>query len=200
MVFRAAGALVPSPRVPAAEPAATSREAGWAAWYARVLGWPVAAGPPATLLTGPRFDVLDLPAEAGAEVLRGPVATGPVALAGRRTLFLVAPGGAEELDGLLDWLEWGGVALDLVALGAGGGITAPVPPGRSGVPRGAAVWLRPPEPGCGARLPALPGPGRGTGPGGDAAGPDLVRLVAAAATECHRARLGRRTRQPLAFS
>lgn len=179
---------VPPPRVPSGPDTRT--------WYERVLGWTVAAGPPVRLVTGIRFDVLELPADAGAGLLRRPgPATGPVALAGRAMRFLVAPGAAEELDGLLDWLEWGGVELELTALGAGGGITAPVPPGRGpgGNPQGAAVWLRPPEPGCEASLPALPGPGRGHGP-------DLVRLVAAAATECHRARLWRRTGQPLAFS
>ncbi|WP_420080005.1 SCO3374 family protein [Streptomyces sp. JL4002] len=188
-------ATVP-PTVP--QPRVAPEEDPYAAWYGRVLGWTVTGGPPVQLATGIRFDVLDLPSDAGAAVLRGPAATGPVALAGRRMRFLVAAGGADELDGLLDWLEWGGIALDLAALGAGGRITAPAPPGLP--PREAAVWLRPPERGCEALLPALPGPGRAAGPG---RGPDLVRLVAAAATECHRARLARRTngvRQPLAFS
>ncbi|MEU9235019.1 SCO3374 family protein [Streptomyces subrutilus] len=195
-----AAATVPLPRVPAGE-AGCAAGAAYASWYERVLGWPVAGGPPVQLVTGSRFDVLELPSDAGTALLRRPVDTGPVALMGRRMRFLVAPGSAEELDGLLDWLEWGGVALDLTALGAGGRITAPAPPGQSPGPREAAVWLRPPEQGCEALLPALPGfPGPGAGP---ARGPDLVRLVAAAATECHRARLRRRaTRcgQPLAFS
>jgi hypothetical protein len=39
----------------------------------------------------------------------------------------VAAGTAEELPGLLDWLEWGGVALDLAALGPGGRMRAPWP-------------------------------------------------------------------------
>ncbi|MFI8342988.1 SCO3374 family protein [Streptomyces sp. NPDC085639] len=186
--------LVPAPR--------TAPEDAYASWYGRTLGWTITGGPPGQLATGIRFDVLELPSDAGAALLRRPVATGPVALMGRRMRFLVAAGGAEELEGLLDWLEWGGVALDLTALGAGGRITAPAPPGLppGESPRGAAVWLRPPEQGCEALLPALPGPGRAAGP---AHGPDLVRLVAAAATECHRARLERRTtgvRQPLAFS
>ncbi|MFD3758578.1 SCO3374 family protein [Streptomyces sp. NPDC058622] len=185
---------VPSPRVPPGKDA-------YASWYERVLGWTVAGGPPAQLVTGVRFDVLELPSDAGAALLHGPVATGPVALMGRRMRFLVAAGSADELDGLLDWLEWGGVALDLAALGEGGRITAPKPPGApSGEgPREAAVWLRPPEKGCEALLPSLPAPGKGAGPAG---GPDLVRLVAAAATECHRARLRRthRTRQPWVFS
>ncbi|MBT2544633.1 hypothetical protein J7E99_29005 [Streptomyces sp. ISL-44] len=195
MAFSTVGApTVPLPRVPA-------EEAAYASWYERVLGWPVTGGPPVQLVTGSRFDVLELPSDAGAALLRRPVDTGPVALMGRRMRFLVAAGSAEELDGLLDWLEWGGVALDLAALGAGGRITAPAPPGPPPGPREAAVWLRPPEQGCEALLPALPGlPGRGAGP---ARGPDLVRLVAAAATECHRARLRRRATpcgQALAFS
>lgn len=190
---------VPLPRTPSAV------EAPWASWYERVLGWAVAGGPPAQLVTGVRFDVLELPSDAGAAVLRRRVATGPVAVMGRRMRFLVAAGSAEELEGLLDWLEWGGVALDLTALGTGGRITAPAPPGHpvepgpEESPRGAAVWLRPPELGCEASLPALPGTGQGVGPVSKD-GADLVRLVAAAATECHRARLRRRTPQPLAFS
>ncbi|MCY0960758.1 SCO3374 family protein [Streptomyces sp. H27-H5] len=177
---------VPQPRSP-------SEEDAYVSWYGRVLGWTLAGGPPAQLVTGTRFDVLELPADAGGRLLRRPVDTGPVAVMGRRMRFLVAPGSAEELDGLLDWLEWGPVALDLTALGAGGRITAPVPPGRpQGSPRGAAVWLRPPEQGCEAFLPSLPGTGQGAGAGRRSTGPDLVRLVAAAATECHRARLRRR--------
>ncbi|CAL9505252.1 hypothetical protein SUDANB120_03528 [Streptomyces sp. enrichment culture] len=183
-------------------PPRSAPEAGFAPWYGDVLGWPVVGGPPGALPTGVRFDALELPSDAGAELLRRTVPTGPVALEGGRMRFLLAAGSADELDGLLDWLEWGGVALDLTALGRGGAFTAPVPPGRwpRGMRRGAAVWLRPPGPGCEALLPALPGPGRG---GGAAGRPDLVRLVAAAATECHRARLRRRTPlrgQPLAFS
>ncbi|QTT75045.1 hypothetical protein J7W19_18145 [Streptomyces mobaraensis NBRC 13819 = DSM 40847] len=66
-----------------------------------------------------------------------------------------------------------------------------------------AVWLRPPRPGRELE-PTLPV----TGLGGGRLAPDYVRLVSAAATECHRARLlraGRSRRgptgdQPLAFS
>ncbi|MEU3372191.1 SCO3374 family protein [Streptomyces sp. NPDC006711] len=207
---------VPAPRAPLDGPLAQ--------WYERELGWAVAAGPPVQLLTGLRFDVLELPATAGFAVLDRYENTGPVALAGRRMRLLVAAGSAEELPGLLDWLEWGGVGLDLTAIGAGGRIPAPVRPGRSGS-RGAAVWLRPPEPGCEveARLPSFTGVaqcggaggkgmcgGPGTAPaGGLATGLSLVRLVAAAATECHRARLiharspggaGNAGTQPFCFS
>ncbi|MFC0846939.1 SCO3374 family protein [Streptomyces noboritoensis] len=179
---------VPSPRAPLGRPLAQ--------WYERELGWAVEAGPPVRLLTGLRFDVLDLPAPAGAALLGRYGSTGPVALAGRRMRFLVAAGSAEELPGLLDWLEWGGVGLDLTAVGADGRITAPLPPGWSVPPgrdgsRETAVWLRPPEPGCEveATLPAFAGFAGPKGGGGGGGTPDLVRLVDAAATECHRARL-----------
>ncbi|MEV7420488.1 SCO3374 family protein [Streptomyces sp. NPDC089919] len=186
------------PTAPA--PTAPSDPCGW---YERVLGWPVVAGRPGQLVTGVRFDVLELPSAAGFAVLRRGVPTGPVALMGRRMRLLVATGSADELEGLLDWLEWGGVALDLTAVGRGGRITAPPPPdgagGAGGGSAGAAVWLRPPEPGCEALLPALAPMGCGAGRGVALSGraPDLVRLVGAAATECHRARLAR-TRRSLA--
>ncbi|MFB8354543.1 SCO3374 family protein [Streptomyces niveus] len=225
---------VPLPRAPLPLGGGSAHRAHW---YEHELGWATAPGPPVALLTGLRFDVLELPADAGAEVLRriDAAGTGPVALAGGRMRLLVAAGGADELPGLLDWLEWGGIALDLTAVGAGGRMTAPEPPGRPTGPRGprgptgsparggaeggrpgaeqgAAVWLRPPEPGHEVEptLPALThfghGPGGSAGHGDRGGGvPDLVRLVDTAATECHRARLLRgetaRTKsQPLAFS
>ncbi|MGK5731312.1 SCO3374 family protein [Streptomyces sp. URMC 124] len=205
-------------------------------WYEHELGWPTSgAAPPLELLTGLRFDVLDLPLDAGSAVLARPVRTGPVALdvRTRRVWFLVAAGSADELPGLLDWLEWSAVPLDLAVRGPGGRIAAPVPvgpghgrlgplgplrpgepvtpgepagPGGPGEP-GRAVWVRPPAPGSpgGGVEPSLPV----TGLGGDGDAPDLARLVGAAATEVHRARLlrARRARsqapaedQPLAFS
>ncbi|MFI5757907.1 SCO3374 family protein [Streptomyces sp. NPDC051569] len=196
-------------------------DGGHARWYGYELGWATADGPPVQLLTGLRFDVLELPADAGAALLRrtGPAApmTGPVALCGERMRLLVAAGSADELPGLLDWLEWGGIALGLTVLGADGRMAAPAPPwSPHAAARGAAVWLRPPEPGREVEptLPTLALTGRGTGGGGRGGdAPDLVRLVDAAATECHRARLLRGndvgsharptqmpTAQPLAFS
>ncbi|MBQ0985300.1 hypothetical protein KBZ10_12395 [Streptomyces sp. F63] len=168
-------------------------------WYEHGLGWPTAGGAPLELLTGVRFDVLELPAAAGLAVLRRVPDTGPVALHGSRMRLLVAAGSAEELPELLRWLEWGGVPLDLSALGAGGRTAAPLARGAGGGP----VWLRPPVPGR-AVEPALPAAtlrgGRRAG-GAGASAPDLVRLLGAAATECHRARLLRRgRRQPFAFS
>ncbi|MER5889198.1 SCO3374 family protein [Streptomyces sp. NPDC001941] len=178
---------------------------GRARWYENALGWATSDGPPVQLVTGLRFDVLELPAAAGQAVLKRFPRTGPVALMGRRVRMLVAAGSAEELPGLLDWLEWGGVALDLSALGTGGRMAAPVPPGQgTRDARGTAVWLRPPEPGHEVEptLPALDGLARGTGHG-----PGLVRLVEAAAAECHRLRLRSAAEraadgrgQPLAFS
>ncbi|MFE1885363.1 SCO3374 family protein [Streptomyces diastatochromogenes] len=187
-------------------------------WYENDLGWPTVPGRPLRLVTGLRFDVLDVPAEAGAAALRHLAPDSPVALWGGRMRLLLAVGSAEELPELLDWLEWGALALDLRALGAGGLMEAPVPPERAwrgarpplgesfdaDSLQGAAVWLRPPGPGgeVEASLPALPAMGSLGG------APDLVRLVDTVATQCHRVRLRRasarppacRRNQPLAFS
>ncbi|MET8679254.1 SCO3374 family protein [Streptomyces sp. NPDC004647] len=191
----------PRPRPPL-DPDAVRR------WYERELGWAVAGGggQPVELLTGARFDVLELPANAGFAVLRRFPRTGPVAIDGRRMQLLVAAGSAEQLPELLDWLEWGGVALDLVALGRGDRMPAPRPTGSREAAHGRTqpVWLRPPEPGCEVE-PTLPtatlwggSPGGG---GGTELAPDLVRLLGAVATEVHRARLLRAScAQPFAFS
>ncbi|GGW40176.1 SCO3374 family protein [Streptomyces caelestis] len=286
-------------------------------WYENELGWPTVPGDPLRLAVGVRYDVLDVPAEAGHAALRRLELGSPVAVLGDRMRLLVAPGSAEELPGLLEWLEWGALPLDLAAIGAGGAMEAPRPPGmgvpsgsgrggllsceagglmscgRDGllrceanapfrepdgsvpresdgplscqtdappfrepdgsVPResdgplrceasapsadergwllprqafvpsvpeadrgsppapgssrgrplplgwfgsqGAAVWLRPPEPGCEVKtsLPTL----SALGGGGDA--PDLVRLVNTVATQCHRLRLRRVCAQPPAL-
>ncbi|MGP4086602.1 SCO3374 family protein [Streptomyces sp. KR55] len=204
-------------------------------WYENELGWATAPGTPVRLRVGLRFDVLDVPAEAGCAALRHLDPGSPVAVRGDRMRLLVAAGSAEELPGLLDWLEWGTLPLDLTAIGPGGVMDAPRPPGsgaaladpcsdplldplepgepetgpsgpaggrplspgRSGGSlQGAAVWLRPPEPGCEveASLPTLSAMGGGGG------APDLVRLVDTVATHCHRIRLRRACAQPFAFS
>ncbi|GAA3014874.1 SCO3374 family protein [Streptomyces fulvorobeus] len=180
----------------------------WTRWYERELGWATADGAPVRLLTGLRFDVLELPADAGHAALRRLGPTGPVVVAGQRMGMLVAAGSADELPGLLDWLEWSGIALGLTAVGAGGRIAAPAPPGSAAGAPGAALWLRPPEPRqeIEPALPALVGFGSIGNKNGNV--PDLARLVDVAATECHRARLTRAragpagwaTAQPLAFS
>lgn len=179
-------------------------------WYENELGWATVPGNPPGLRLGLRFDVLDVPAEAGRAALRHLAAATPVAVRGERMLLLLAAGSAEELPGLLAWLEWGALALDLTATGEGGVMDAPdphraglgaaegrpLPRGRTSMPQGAAVWLRPPEPGCEveASLPTLSALGGGGG------APDLVRLVDTVATQCHRLRLRRVCAQPLAFS
>ncbi|MFG2439180.1 SCO3374 family protein [Streptomyces sp. NPDC048508] len=180
-------------------------------WYENELGWATVPGPPARLVTGVLFDVLEGPAEAGFAALRHLGPGSPVVLHGDRMGLLVAAGSAEELPGLLDWLEWGGLALDLTAVGEGGSVEAPPPPGpctapaggetREG-PRGAARWLRPPEPGCAVRpaLPTLSALGGGAVGGGVGGAPDLVRVVQTMATQCHRVRLGRVSAQPLTSS
>ncbi|MFB7089849.1 SCO3374 family protein [Streptomyces sp. NPDC056296] len=195
---------MPSPRRPL-EAGGTWERVRW--WYESVLGWPTVPGAPVRLRAGVRFDVLDVPAEAGHAALErlgptrrpGPAPRRPcfpVAVRGERMLLLVAAGGAEEMPGLLEWLEWGSLPLDLTAIGAGGLMEAPLapepgstglpprPPGRDGL-QGAAVWLRAPEPGCEveASLPTL------SAMGGTGTAPDLARLVRTLATQCHRVRL-----------
>ncbi|MFE6778725.1 SCO3374 family protein [Streptomyces sp. NPDC057702] len=221
-------AALPRRRAPLAPRTPPDAPASWRAvrdWYERELDWRTApaCGGPVELLTGLCFDVLELPADAGNAVARRVSRTGPVAVHGSRMFFLVAPGAADELPGLLDWLDWGGVPLELTALGVGDRMPAPLPaPHGDRGSRETAVWVRPPSPGGGSSwmLPSL-GLRRGEGARGshglaggagrddvrgDADTPDLVRLVSAAATECHRARLLRVRRndvgrtQPLAFS
>ncbi|MFD0064242.1 SCO3374 family protein [Streptomyces sp. NPDC056690] len=168
-------------------------------WYEEALDWATAPGPKGLqLLTGLRFDVLELPAEAGRAVLRRLDPGCPVALQGETMRLLVAAGSAEELPGLLDWLEWGALPLDLTAIGAGGRIDAPAPPGVPD-PQEAAVWVRPPDPGCDVE-PTLPALTALSAVGGGGGAPGLVRLVETAATQCHRIRLRRACAQPLAFS
>ncbi|MYV41938.1 hypothetical protein GT030_24485, partial [Streptomyces sp. SID1328] len=107
--FPASSALpLPRPRRPLGPAPGAARH-----WYEGVLGWETAPGAPLRLVTGVRFDVLDVPAEAGAVALRHLAPGSPAALAGGRMRLLVAAGSAEELPGLLDWLEWGALALDL---------------------------------------------------------------------------------------
>ncbi|NEC78342.1 hypothetical protein G3I38_03535, partial [Streptomyces sp. SID7958] len=97
------GAGLPGPRRPLASGDRIR------AWYENELGWPTAPGPGPRLVVGVRFDVLDVPAEAGHAALAhfsraGEDAAFPVAAQGGRLRLLVAPGSAEEVPGLLDWL------------------------------------------------------------------------------------------------
>ncbi|HLL36103.1 MAG TPA: SCO3374 family protein [Streptomyces sp.] len=196
-------------------------------WYENDLGWPVVPGRPLRLVVGPRFDVLDVPAAAGLAALRHLAPGSPVAAQGGRVRLLTAPGTAQELPGLLDWLEWGSLDLDLTALGEGtlmdaprvgaewslgespvtSSVTAPAaaPRGEGGPP--VAVGR-----GGSAQGAAVwvrpPGSVRETEAslptlsalGGGGGAPDLVRVVDTVATHCHRIRLRRVGAQPLAFS
>ncbi|MGI5377247.1 SCO3374 family protein [Streptomyces sp. CA-251387] len=202
-------------------------------WYENELGWPVvpeAPGFPLCLRVGLRFDVLDVPAEAGRAALRHLTPYSPVAVRGDRMRLLIAAGSAEEVPGALAWLEWGTLPLDLTTLGAGDLMEAPLPPergpvmavrhpvgpgpretarrpglpgpgavrslplGRSDAVQGAAVWMRPPEPGgeVESSLPTMSALGGGGG------APDLVRILDTVATHCHRLRLRRACAQPSA--
>ncbi|MFE9020652.1 SCO3374 family protein [Streptomyces sp. NPDC007808] len=77
-------------------------------------------------------------------------------------------------------------------LSAGLSVVRPLPLGRTAAVQGAAVWLRPPEPGgeVEASLPTLSALGGGGG------APDLVRVLGTVATHCHRLRLRRSRVQP----
>lgn len=145
-------------------------------------------------------DVVSVPEAAGREALarllgygQPAVAPGPVALsAAGRVLFYVADGGAQDLPELLEWLDWGGVRLDLTAVPAeeltdppvrwlhpatvpmqrlGTANGHPAPPGD---PDGAVTAV----PGLSRRdaypTPGLPEP------------PELIALLATVAAACHR--------------
>ncbi|GAA1989640.1 hypothetical protein [Catenulispora subtropica] len=146
-------------------------------------------------------DVVSVPEAAGREALarllgygQPAVAPGPVALsAGGRVLFYVATGGAEDLPELLEWLDWGGVRLDLTAV-AEAELTDPpvrwlhpatVPmqrPGDGGA-EGADGAAGSPGPagseGTAARRDAYPTPGLPEPP-------ELIALLATIAAACHR--------------
>lgn len=148
-------------------------------------------------------DVVSVPEAAGREALarllgygQPAVAPGPVALsASGRVLFYVADGGAEDLPELLEWLDWGGVRLDLTAVGAGELADPPV------------RWLHPatvpmqrpggPQPGAaagdgagnlnGAEVPAEGSTRRSAYPTpGLPEPPELIALLATLAAACHR--------------
>jgi hypothetical protein len=118
----------------------TAREAGQRAtqlWYAAARGWPATRDDEGAvwLAVGTEFDLLDVPEAAGRRALRrllgyrqAALDPGPVALlAPGRCGFFVAPGAAEDLPELLDWLDWGGIELGIRALGPGDAVRAPEP-------------------------------------------------------------------------
>ncbi|MEU9779110.1 bifunctional DNA primase/polymerase [Streptomyces sp. NPDC047968] len=121
-------------------PGATLAEAGGA--------WAQVPGAALMLPVGRTFDVLEVAAAVGRRALvrmeRMGLPLGPVALTPEgRCQFLVAPGAAVSLPGLLYRMGWDDADLDLHCLGPGDHITAP-PSDRGG--RGPVSWLRAPEP------------------------------------------------------
>ncbi|MFJ8636136.1 SCO3374 family protein [Streptomyces sp. NPDC093568] len=147
-------ATIPFPRRPL-DPSDQVRR-----WYENELGWPVVpatATTPPSLRVGHRFDVLDVPVEAGRGALRHLRPHSPVALQGERMLLLLAAGSAQEVPGVLLWLEWGSLPLDLRTLTEGDLMAAPTPPDH-----GPVMDVRPPA-ADGARG-AVRRPGR-SGPG-----------------------------------
>jgi len=114
---------------------ASELEAELERWYAERRGWPLERDAQGRLWlpVGMEFDVVEMPAEAGRRALRrligygqAALSPGPVALAGPdRCCFFVAPGARDDLPELLDWLDWGGIDLDLRAHGAGDRIAVP---------------------------------------------------------------------------
>jgi hypothetical protein len=114
---------------------ASQLEAELEHWYAEQRGWPVHrdARGELWLPVGERFDIVEVPEEAGRRALgrligygQAALAPGPVALAAAgRCSFFVAPGARDDLPELLDWLDWGGIDLGLRARGAGDLVPAP---------------------------------------------------------------------------
>ncbi len=123
------------------------------------------------------WDALEMPEAAGRAVLARPgVHDGPALLTAPGRMALLLPeGSAEEVPGLLAWLEWDGVDLGLVPRVA----WAPTARADPRIPRRADQrWVRP--------------PGHGTGSSAAAhTGADLTRLVGVAASECLRTRFDR---------
>ncbi|MGW4319298.1 SCO3374 family protein [Streptomyces sp. NPDC004684] len=150
---------LPPPRRPP-DSGAGHGDAGVRRWYEEALGWATAPGSPVRLVVGDRFDVLDVPLEAGLAALRHLGPGSPAAVQGDRMRLPVAVGAAEELPGLLEWLEWGALDPGVVGLGAGTLMDAPMPPGA-----GAPVGAPPPSLGGGLLLGARPLAGGGTSVG-----------------------------------
>ena len=121
-----------------------------AAEYRSRWGWATELeGAALHLLTGRRFDALDVPEPAGCQAVvrleRMGIRTGPVLAAHGRAYFFVAPQTACRLPELLYRTGWDDAELDLLPHGAGSAVPAPPSPG--------ARWLRPPTDENATRLP-----------------------------------------------
>ncbi|MFI1397671.1 bifunctional DNA primase/polymerase [Streptomyces sp. NPDC020681] len=118
--------------------------------------WETTPAAPAVLPCGTAFDVVNVPAIFGRQMLdrlwsEGP-GSGPVAVHRGRMMLFTAPGTAQRLPSLLDWEEWGDCVPPLMCHGTGDAVTIPAlsrGPAASG-PR----WLVAPD----TRHPWLPGP------------------------------------------
>lgn len=142
------------------EPGQHPARRGWALDQPRPVPgwWERFPDTPVLLATGRDFDVIDVPAAAGARALQrlermgarlGPVASTPTA----RLLFWVAPGAATSLPGLLARLGWDDpTELDIRCHGENGYVPAPPSPLGSS---GRVSWVRAPETPCHLPEPRL---------------------------------------------
>lgn len=134
-----------------AAPGAHATGPGWAAQAtgsATAIRRLWAERPHAAILlpTGRAFEAIEVPETAGclalARMERMALPLGPVTRTpGRRMLFLVLPGAAAKVPGLVRKVGWPAAALDLVVRGEGEYIAAP--PTRVGA-HGAVQWARHP--------------------------------------------------------
>ncbi|MFI9646681.1 bifunctional DNA primase/polymerase [Streptomyces sp. NPDC052040] len=134
----------PAPGAHPADDDWATRATGSAAAVRRM--WAERPAAAVLLPTGRTFDAIEVPETAGflalARLERMERALGPVTLSpDRRMRFLVLPGAAAKVPGLVRALGWSPSSLDLVTLGEGGYLAAP--PTRFGS-RGAVQWARRP--------------------------------------------------------
>ncbi|MGW5675618.1 bifunctional DNA primase/polymerase [Streptomyces sp. NPDC003860] len=142
----------------------TAQGASWlasAGTYPRSLltHWESRPSAPAVLPCGTVFDVVNVPAVFGRQMLdrlweEGP-GSGPVAAHRGRMLLFAAPGTACRLPALLAWEEWGASVPPLLYHGTGDAVTVPpLVAGDDAAEGGGPRWLVAP----GTRHPWLPGP------------------------------------------
>ncbi|MFD3439570.1 bifunctional DNA primase/polymerase [Streptomyces sp. NPDC058685] len=119
--------------------------------------WRTRPTAPAVLPCGTAFDVVNVPALFGRQMLdrlwaEGP-GSGPVAMHRGRMLMFTVPGTAHRLPALLDWEEWGDAVPPLLCHGTGDAVTVP-PLARTERNGPGPRWVVAPD----TRHPWLPGP------------------------------------------